>query len=88
MGSQNNTAVAVSRFKPVQCIGCRFLTVTLCVACRSSFIMSVASFGKSDFQEKNFKISFMQSLNIVQLILKSFVSAYSFIFNVISLPHL
>ena len=41
MGRQNNTAVAVSPFKPVQCIVCRFLTVTLCVACRSSFVMSV-----------------------------------------------
>ena len=59
MGRQNNTTVAVSRFKPVQCIACRFLTVTLCVVCRSS---SWVSFGKSDFQEKHFKISFMQSL--------------------------
>ena len=60
MGHQNNTVVTVSRFKPVQCIACRFLMVTLCVACRSSFVMSVV--WQVKFREKCFKISFMQSL--------------------------
>ena len=41
MGCQNNTAVAVSQFKPVQCVACQFFTVTLCVARRSFFVMRV-----------------------------------------------
>ena len=38
-------------------------SVTLCVACRSSFDMSVVCMSdNSDFREKHFKISHMQSL--------------------------
>ena len=68
MGCKNNTTVAVSRFKTVQCVACRFFTVTLCVACRS--LLSCVWIGMSDFQEKHFKIRFMRSL-IVELLLKA-----------------
>ena len=51
-GCQNNTAVAVSRFKPIQCIACRFLR-WLYVS-RVDPLLSWVSFGKSDFQEKHF----------------------------------
>ena len=85
MGCQNNTAVTVSRFKPIQCIACRFLR-WLYVS-RVDPLLSWVSFGKSNFQEK----TFLQSASCnpyCQLILKSFVNAYSFIFNVTSLPNL
>ena len=52
MGCQNNTAVAVSRFKPIQCIACRFLR-WLYVS-HVDPLLSWVSFGKSDFQEKHF----------------------------------
>ena len=74
MGCQNNTAVAVSRLKLIQCI-----------ACRSSFVMSVV------WQVRFSGKTFLQSASCnpyCQLILKSFVNAYSFIFNVTSLPNL
>ena len=51
MGCQNNTAVAVSRFKPIQCIACRFLR-WLYVS--RVDLLSRGSFGKSDFHEKYF----------------------------------
>ena len=51
MGCQNNTAVTVSRFKPVQCVACRFFTVTLCIARRSFFV--IMWFGMSDYQQEN-----------------------------------
>ena len=51
MGCQNNTAVAVSQFKPNQCIACRFLR-WLYVS-RVDPLLSWVSFGKSDFQEKH-----------------------------------
>ena len=85
MGCQNNTAVAVSRFKPIQCIACWFLQ-WLYVS-RVDPLLSWVSFGKSDFQEKHF-YNQLHAIPIVNWFLKVFVNAYSFIFNVTSLPNL
>ena len=62
MGCQNNTAVALSRFKPVQCVACRFFRVTLCVARRSFFVMRVVwhvrlSAGKPSLKKASSKFN-------------------------------
>ena len=67
MGCQNNTAVAVSLFKPIQCIACRFLR-WLYVS-RVDPLLSWVSFGKSDFQEKHF-YSQLHAIPIVNWFLK------------------
>ena len=67
MGCQNNTAVAVSRFKPIQCIACRFLRWLY--VWRVDPLLSWGSFGKSDFQEKHFNNQ-LHAIPIVNWFLK------------------